>query len=135
MTEQILHRSAAQNYKFTCRREIEHIHHKNTMKNIRSAIYRHIRDLERTRDIVKDGEFRISNDTSNGKLKQNVTSLKLLLSKTPPLYPITAQKKQWVMWIKNSGIPINQWKSINSPNVCATFTEMHNVNKDTQHTA
>ena len=42
------------------------------MKNIRSTINRHIRDLERTRDIGKDGEFRISNEASDGKLKQNV---------------------------------------------------------------
>ena len=51
------------------------IYHKNTMKNIWSAINRHLSDIERTVDVVKDREFRIANDTLDDKLNQNVKGL------------------------------------------------------------
>ena len=60
------------------------------------------------------------------KNKCPVTSLKLLTS----LSNHCAKEA-----ISDSGKPINQWKSINLPNLCATFTELQNVNKDTQNTA
>ena len=44
-------------------------YHKNSMKNIRAAINRHVRDLERDFDIVKDKIFRKANDILDGKLK------------------------------------------------------------------
>ncbi|XP_056001561.1 uncharacterized protein LOC130048610 [Ostrea edulis] len=47
-------------------------YHKNTMKNIRAAINRHLADLERDMNIVKDKEFKSANDTLDGKLKHNV---------------------------------------------------------------
>lgn len=42
------------------------------MKNIRAAINRHLSDLERDMNIVKDKEFKSANDTLDGKLKHNV---------------------------------------------------------------
>eukprot|EP00105_Crassostrea_gigas_P003620 XP_011416528.1 PREDICTED: uncharacterized protein LOC105320322 [Crassostrea gigas] len=47
-------------------------YHKNTMKNIRAAINRHLSDLERDMNIVKDKEFKSANDNLDGKLKHNV---------------------------------------------------------------
>lgn len=38
-------------------------YHKNTMKNIQAAINRHLADLERDMNIVKDKEFKSANDT------------------------------------------------------------------------
>jgi hypothetical protein len=43
------------------------------MKNIRSAINRHLKDLDRDLDIVRDKEFRKSNDIIDGKMKQNLS--------------------------------------------------------------
>lgn len=42
------------------------------MKNIRAAINRHLLDLERDMNIVKDKEFKSANDNLDGKLKHNV---------------------------------------------------------------
>ncbi|XP_052105474.1 uncharacterized protein LOC127738312 [Mytilus californianus] len=47
-------------------------YHKNSMKNIRAAINRHIHDLDRDIDIVRDKEFRKANETLDGKLKKNL---------------------------------------------------------------
>lgn len=47
-------------------------YHKNSMKNIRAAINRHIHDLARDFDIVRDKEFRKANETLDGKLKKNL---------------------------------------------------------------
>jgi hypothetical protein len=44
-------------------------YHKNTLKNIRGAINRHLQDLGRNIDIVNDKEFRATNKTLKGLLK------------------------------------------------------------------
>ncbi|KAL5018423.1 hypothetical protein ScPMuIL_004145, partial [Solemya velum] len=47
-------------------------YHKNTMKNIRSAINRHLKNLNRNIDVVRDKSFRKSNNVLDGKLKYNL---------------------------------------------------------------
>ena len=44
--------------------------HKNTLKNIRSAINRHIQDLDRAIDVIRGVEFRSANRVLDGMLKQ-----------------------------------------------------------------
>ncbi|CAC5386248.1 unnamed protein product [Mytilus coruscus] len=51
----------------------------NSMKNIRAAINRHIHDLDRDIDIVRDKEFRKANETLDGKLKKNLEKVSLVL--------------------------------------------------------
>ena len=43
-------------------------YHKNSLKSIRSAINRHLQDLGRSIDIVRDKEFKSANNTLNGML-------------------------------------------------------------------
>lgn len=50
------------------------VYHKNTLKNIRSAINRHLSDIKRDIDIVHDKEFKHTNNTLNGLLKDRITS-------------------------------------------------------------
>ena len=45
-------------------------YHKNTLKNIRSAINRHLNDIGRSVDIVRDKEFKPANQTLDGMLKK-----------------------------------------------------------------
>ncbi|KAK3089650.1 hypothetical protein FSP39_005342 [Pinctada imbricata] len=47
-------------------------YHKNTIKGIRSALNRHLNDIGRNIDIVKDKEFKQANAALQGKLKQNM---------------------------------------------------------------
>lgn len=47
-------------------------YHKNSFKSIRAGINRHLRDLDRDVDIVRDKAFRKSNDILDGKMKQNL---------------------------------------------------------------
>lgn len=47
-------------------------YHKNSFKSIRAGINRHLRDLDRDLDIVRDKGFRKANDILDGKLKQNL---------------------------------------------------------------
>ena len=47
-------------------------YHKNTLKNVRAAINRHLKDIGSTFDIVRDKEFRTANNCLDGKLKHNV---------------------------------------------------------------
>ena len=47
-------------------------YHNNTFKSIRSALNRHIHDIGRQFDIVRDREFRESNNVLDGKLKKNL---------------------------------------------------------------
>jgi hypothetical protein len=49
-------------------------YHKNSFKNIRSAINRHIHDIGRDIDIVRDKEFRTANNVLDGKLKINIST-------------------------------------------------------------
>lgn len=49
-------------------------YHKNSMKSIRAALNRKIKDLGRDIDIVRDKEFKKSNDLLNAKLKYMVKS-------------------------------------------------------------
>ena len=48
------------------------VYHKNTLKNVRSALSRHLRDLNRNIDIVRDSEFRESNKMLDSTLKMMV---------------------------------------------------------------
>jgi len=41
--------------------EQAHEYHKNTMKNVRAAINRHLKDIGRSIDIVRDSEFKPAN--------------------------------------------------------------------------
>lgn len=50
------------------------LYHKNTLKNIRAAINRHLSDLNRNIDIVHDREFKHANSTLNGLMKERVVS-------------------------------------------------------------
>ncbi|XP_033730755.1 uncharacterized protein LOC117320207 [Pecten maximus] len=47
-------------------------YHKNSMKSIRGALNRHIKDVGRDMDIVRDKDFRSANNMLDGKLKQNI---------------------------------------------------------------
>ncbi|XP_062590519.1 uncharacterized protein LOC134252097 [Saccostrea cucullata] len=47
-------------------------YHKNTLKNIRAALNRHLQDLGRNLDIVNASEFKVSNKILNGLLKQRM---------------------------------------------------------------
>ena len=47
-------------------------YHKNSMKSIRTAINRHLHDIDRDIDIVRDKIFKRANDVLDGKMKQNV---------------------------------------------------------------
>lgn len=44
-------------------------YHKNTLKNLRSALNRHLQDLRRNVDIVRDKEFKSANHTLDGMIK------------------------------------------------------------------
>ena len=44
-------------------------YHKNTLKNSRAAINRHLNDIGRSVDIVRDKEFKTANQTLDGMLK------------------------------------------------------------------
>lgn len=48
-------------------------YHKNSMKSIRAAINRHLSDIERDIDIVKDRQFKQANKLLSGMLKHNMT--------------------------------------------------------------
>ena len=48
------------------------VYHKNTLKNIRAALNRHIKDLNRNFDIVHVSDFRISNIIYDSTLKMMV---------------------------------------------------------------
>ena len=47
-------------------------YHKNTLKNLRSGINRHLKNLDRDLDIVRDKIFRKANEVLDGKIKQNL---------------------------------------------------------------
>ena len=47
-------------------------YHKNSMKNVRAAINRHLKDIGRQIDIVKDTDFKSSNAMLSSKLKFNL---------------------------------------------------------------
>jgi len=46
-------------------------YHKNTLRNVRAAIKRHVHDIGRDFDIVRDKDFRSANAMLDGKLKFN----------------------------------------------------------------
>ena len=48
------------------------VYHKNTLKNVRAALNRHIKDLNRNFDIVHDSDFRTSNIILDSTLKMMV---------------------------------------------------------------
>ena len=45
------------------------VYHKNTLKNLRAAINRHLQDMGHTIDIVNDKEFKRANSVLDGMLK------------------------------------------------------------------
>jgi len=47
-------------------------YHKNTLKNVRAALNRHIKDLNHNFDIVRDSDFRTSNIILDSTLKMMV---------------------------------------------------------------
>ena len=47
-------------------------YHKNTLKSVRAAINRHVKDIGRTVDIVRDTEFKYGNAMFGAKLKFNL---------------------------------------------------------------
>ena len=49
-------------------------YHKNTIKNIRSALNRHLSDIGRRIDIVHDKDFKSANNTLDGFLKEQTRS-------------------------------------------------------------
>lgn len=61
--------------KKTSSRKEKHLHvqaehyHKNTLKNLRSALNRHLKDLGRNIDIVRYKEFKSANHTLDGMMK------------------------------------------------------------------
>ncbi|KAK3104431.1 hypothetical protein FSP39_001869 [Pinctada imbricata] len=60
-------------------------YHKSTMKGLRAAINRHLSDIGRNIDIVRDREFKQANAALDGKLKQN---MKMGLSKPTQHKPV-----------------------------------------------
>ena len=52
--------------------EHENVYHKNTLKNVRAALNRHIKHLNRHFDIVRDIEFRTSNIILDSTMKMMV---------------------------------------------------------------
>ena len=62
-------------------------YHKNTMKSLRSAINRQLRELDREIDIVRGREFRKSNDILDGKLKKNLREGKSKATKHKEVIP------------------------------------------------
>ena len=47
-------------------------YHRHTLKNIRGAVNRHIQDIGRNIDIVRDKEFKLANKTMDGVLKSRL---------------------------------------------------------------
>ncbi|CAC5383685.1 unnamed protein product [Mytilus coruscus] len=47
-------------------------YHKNSLKSVRSAINRHLKDIGRNIDIVRDKDFKLSNSMLSAKLKFNL---------------------------------------------------------------
>ena len=48
-------------------------YHKNTLKNVRAAINRHIHEIGKDYDIVRDKEFKTANHMLDAKLKHNIS--------------------------------------------------------------
>lgn len=49
---------------------LSQVYHKNTLKSVRCAINRHLQDIGRSIDIVRDKEFKAANRTLDGMLKE-----------------------------------------------------------------
>ena len=47
-------------------------YHRHTLKNIRGAVNRHLQDIGRNIDIVRDKEFKLANKTMDGVLKSRL---------------------------------------------------------------
>ena len=47
-------------------------YHKNTLQNVSAAINRHLKDIGRSIDIVRDSDFKPANAMLNAKLKFNL---------------------------------------------------------------
>ena len=56
-------------------------YHKNSLKNVRAALNRHLKDIGCDIDIVKDIEFKAANAMLNAKLKLEKWAVKT--NKTP----------------------------------------------------
>jgi hypothetical protein len=60
-------------------------YHKNSMRNVHSALNRHMKDIGRLVDIVKDNDFKTSNAILSSKMKHN---MKKGLSRPTKHHPI-----------------------------------------------
>ncbi|VDI38517.1 Hypothetical predicted protein [Mytilus galloprovincialis] len=65
-------------------------YHKNSFKNVRAALNRHLKDIDRGIDIVRDSEFKAANSMLSAKLKFN---LRNGLSSTTQHHPIITTPK------------------------------------------
>ena len=65
-------------------------YHKNTLKSVRAAINRHLKDIGRTVDIVRDTEFKSANAMLSAKLKFN---LRNGLSRPTQHHPIISNQE------------------------------------------
>ena len=65
-------------------------YHKNTLKSVRAAINRHLKDIGRTVDIVRDTEFKSANAMLGAKLKFN---LRNGLSRPTQHHPIISNQE------------------------------------------
>ncbi|XP_069140542.1 uncharacterized protein [Argopecten irradians] len=69
------------------------VYHKNTMINIRAAINRHLQDLKRDIDIVRDKQFKPANKTLDGLLKVRMTTGASRATKHKEVIPENDMKK------------------------------------------
>ena len=65
-------------------------YHKNTLKSVRAAINRHVKDIGRTVDIVRDTEFKSGNAMLGAKLKFN---LRNALSRPTQYHPVISNQE------------------------------------------
>ena len=62
-------------------------YHKNYMRNVRSALNRHMKDIGRLVDIVKDNDFKTSNAMLSSKMKYNLKKGLSRPTKHQPIIP------------------------------------------------
>ena len=65
-------------------------YHKNTLKSVRAAINRHLKDIGRTVGIVRDTEFKSANAMLSAKLKFN---LRNALSRPTQYRPVISNQE------------------------------------------
>ncbi|CAC5410872.1 unnamed protein product [Mytilus coruscus] len=82
-------------------------YHKNSLKSVRAAINKHLKDIRRNVDIVRDKDFKLANSMLSAKLKFN---LRNGLSRPTQHHPIISnselQKINEFLSTKNNVVPI-----------------------------